>query len=411
VRCEEIVDAARLMTTRVRHSSPIDVLEAAHRLSPTLAGWIADLTEHSTALDQGCGVLTVVQRLDVGCVTPIGVAARGPEWLPAFSAMVSGSASERMLAELRRRLIFAGSLRSIFADMPRPDFERFFDMVAAFGVQDIWGLAAQDGGGALLSITWPAAHRGASDDDKAMDLWQALVSGRWTLTDVEDSDGKRLVMAFPAPLDFESPWRLTEREASIVRWVLDGAQNKEIAYAMGIATSTVSSHLVGAMRKLRVRNRAELKVLAVRTLKLEATGAHQLSSELATTELDGALQAQLTRTQRELLAHLAAGRTNAEIAALRQTSVLTVRNLVQRLMHKLGAGATGGRIRLRTKRNASGRGGRCDCAETSGTSCVARLPALPRDTLSCHRRLAERPIAGSGLGWKPQDARDLRMTR
>lgn len=179
-----------------------------------------------------------------------------------------------------------------------------------------------------------------------MDLWQALVSGRWTLTDVEDSDGKRLVMAFPAPLDFESPWRLTEREGAIVRWVLDGAQNKEIAYAMGIATSTVSSHLVGAMRKLRVRNRAELKVLAARTLKLAASGTVELSTDLAATELDPSVQSQLTRTQRELIGHLAAGRTNAEIAALRQTSVLTVRNLVQRLMHKLGAGSRSELARL-----------------------------------------------------------------
>ena len=51
---------------------------------------------------------------------------------------------------------------------------------------------------------------------------------------------------------------LTPAERDVVRRVLLGGSNAEIAAARGCAASTVAKHLTAAYAKLRVRSRAEL---------------------------------------------------------------------------------------------------------------------------------------------------------
>jgi len=90
------------------------------------------------------------------------------------------------------------------------------------------------------------------------DHWRALVSGRWTLVDEFERDGRRYIVArpnrpAPAPLD-----RLSPRETEVVRAAAFGHSNKLIAYELGIAPSTVSSCLRRAIDKLGVRDQIEL---------------------------------------------------------------------------------------------------------------------------------------------------------
>lgn len=51
---------------------------------------------------------------------------------------------------------------------------------------------------------------------------------------------------------------LTCREKEIMRWVISGKLNKEIAYALGIAEKTVKIHRGNVMTKLKISNVAEL---------------------------------------------------------------------------------------------------------------------------------------------------------
>jgi DNA-binding NarL/FixJ family response regulator len=60
------------------------------------------------------------------------------------------------------------------------------------------------------------------------------------------------------------PERLTDRELSVLRLVVDGLRNKEIAAELGISENTVKFHLKNTVEKLHVRGRAELAVRAVR---------------------------------------------------------------------------------------------------------------------------------------------------
>ena len=57
---------------------------------------------------------------------------------------------------------------------------------------------------------------------------------------------------------------LTPREVQVLERVVDGANNKEIAEALCIAENTVKIHLRSIMEKLRVENRLQAAVFAVR---------------------------------------------------------------------------------------------------------------------------------------------------
>jgi DNA-binding CsgD family transcriptional regulator len=96
------------------------------------------------------------------------------------------------------------------------------------------------------------------DVDRALSLWKNLVSGRWSLVDHFDHDGKRFVVAKRNALDLR-PWHtLTERELQVVAFLAEGQTLKIIAYQLGVSTATVASDLARAQSKLRVASRLEL---------------------------------------------------------------------------------------------------------------------------------------------------------
>lgn len=97
-----------------------------------------------------------------------------------------------------------------------------------------------------------------SDPEQALDLWKALVEGRWSLVDWFDSDGRRYVLAHSNPPDLKDPRGLTERESQICTYSALGESNKLISYRLGVSQSQVSMVLRSAMRKLGVQTRAQL---------------------------------------------------------------------------------------------------------------------------------------------------------
>lgn len=100
------------------------------------------------------------------------------------------------------------------------------------------------------------------NDIEALDLWQGLVEGRWSVVHHYDSDGRRyhLAMANPPLAVFDRA--LIEIEAEVAAMVIAGESNKVIAYSLGIAESTVANHITHALKKLGVRSRIELIRLA-----------------------------------------------------------------------------------------------------------------------------------------------------
>ena len=75
-------------------------------------------------------------------------------------------------------------------------------------------------------------------------------------------DGKTLVVSFLVPsTDWESS--LTSTELEIAREVLLGHSNAEIGRKRGTAVRTIANQVASIYRKLRVRSRLELSLLAL----------------------------------------------------------------------------------------------------------------------------------------------------
>jgi DNA-binding NarL/FixJ family response regulator len=62
----------------------------------------------------------------------------------------------------------------------------------------------------------------------------------------------------------QSPRRLTAREIEIIRHLAQGKNGRAIACALGISDRTVRNHLTAIFAKLRVRDRTQLILYAVR---------------------------------------------------------------------------------------------------------------------------------------------------
>jgi len=97
-----------------------------------------------------------------------------------------------------------------------------------------------------------------TDPEQALELWKALVRGRWSTVDWFDSDGRRFVLGLPNAPNVSDPRGLTEREMQVVAYVLSAQTNKLIGYHLGLSKGRVSTLLSSAMRKLGVQTRGQL---------------------------------------------------------------------------------------------------------------------------------------------------------
>lgn len=100
-----------------------------------------------------------------------------------------------------------------------------------------------------------------TDPTEALELWQALVAGRWSLVEQFDSDGHRYLVARRNAPKVRDPRGLSPRESQVVAYAALGHSTKLIGYELGVAPSTIAKHLTSAMTKLRVSTRGELMQL------------------------------------------------------------------------------------------------------------------------------------------------------
>ena len=139
-----------------------------------------------------------------------------------------------------------------------------------FSVTDAMGQAK--GGEALSAIRKAAIQTECArrrlrhgEAEQALNLWEEVVRGRWSIVDWFDSDGRRFILALPNAPDARDPRGLTEREIQVAAQVSTGDSCKLVAYRLRISRSRVSALLHGAMLKLGVQSRPEL-IVKIRTL-------------------------------------------------------------------------------------------------------------------------------------------------
>ena len=94
--------------------------------------------------------------------------------------------------------------------------------------------------------------------DEALSMWRALVSGRWSLVDKFDCDGRRFLVAHKNDPRTRALATLTAREQQITAYLALGHSNKRIAYELGLSESTVSEAARRSLAKLGISSRADL---------------------------------------------------------------------------------------------------------------------------------------------------------
>lgn len=115
---------------------------------------------------------------------------------------------------------------------------------------------------AALAIDRARMRNTRLDEADAVAMWHALVSGRWTLVDQVDRDGRRYFVARKNDPDVARHHALTRRERQVVGFAALGHSNKLIAYELGLSVSSVAVYLEIAMEKLGVSTRAQLIIAA-----------------------------------------------------------------------------------------------------------------------------------------------------
>ncbi len=178
-----------------------------------------------------------------------------------------------------------------------------------------------------------------SSPDRALELWQGLVEGRWSLVDRFDDGGRRFVVAVQNRQSLGDPRGLSLREREVAEWIGLGQSDKEIAYTLGISGSAVANAAARARRKLEVASRAELAAffapggLRARLVECEIAGESLVAGALRLVGHQGL--AGLTDAEREVALLALAGHTNAEIGRRRESSARTVANQLQSVYRKL----------------------------------------------------------------------------
>lgn len=118
-----------------------------------------------------------------------------------------------------------------------------------------------------------AYHAKDVDPNQLVETVREVNAGRYVIggeTLTEDEVGEWLLekfQQFGGELLFDderflSP--LSQREMEILRVVVKGMSNKEIAYELGISHQTVKNHITAILRKLGVADRTQAAVLALR---------------------------------------------------------------------------------------------------------------------------------------------------
>jgi DNA-binding CsgD family transcriptional regulator len=97
-----------------------------------------------------------------------------------------------------------------------------------------------------------------SQPDEALELFEGLVDGRFTVVDRFDNDGRRYLVAFENPPELVALRALTTREREILCRAIEGEPLKRIAVDLGLTPSAASAYLVAARKKTGLRTREEM---------------------------------------------------------------------------------------------------------------------------------------------------------
>jgi DNA-binding CsgD family transcriptional regulator len=202
---------------------------------------------------------------------------------------------------------------------------------------------------AVLDRERALSRRMLASPEEALELWPALVCGRWSLVDWRTRNGGRRIAALPnaPPSGRELPLSMLEQSTAAL--IAMGHSNKLAAYELGVPEGTVASVIHRLRRKLGAGARADLVLACAALGKAHdplAAGPPRENESRAGLSL-------LTPAEREVSRLAARGLSDAAIAARRGRALRTTQNLLASAYRKLGVGS---RAELAVRLLALGKG-------------------------------------------------------
>ncbi len=181
------------------------------------------------------------------------------------------------------------------------------------------------------------------------EVWKQLVAARIRFRSTLWAND-RCVVLFQHFKNSARQFALTERELLVLRRMLTGESQKEIACAQGLSASTIGASLKAALLKLGFPSQRHTAPIAAliwshapgHSMHLApppvyAVGNDNESILAATNIVDFERIPGLTHSEIEITRMLIQGKPNADIAAVRNTSLHTVENQVASLLRKAEA--------------------------------------------------------------------------
>lgn len=172
---------------------------------------------------------------------------------------------------------------------------------------------------------------------EAAQIGLQIMEGARRILDAFEADGRRIVVTIPADGD-----GLSERQIEVCRHAAQGHADKWIGYELGIARSTVATHLSAALERLNLSARTDIArvwplidgTTPTLVMQIELDGQHfaaLVAADPTDLSIDG-----LTAAEQEVMAQAIRGASNADIAERRGTSTRTVANQLASIYRKLG---------------------------------------------------------------------------
>lgn len=250
--------------------------------------WLARLVEAARpAFDRGLGVVGFFYELrsDGTTVVQRPVLVGTPDGAREALDRIATEAPPELVAALFRDLPSCATLSQRLEGVRITELPLYRETLAPLGIADVLCVAATSkaGAGCLVGAPLPrltsvdarksdvrttiAAHIGAAialrRAPNARSSWNAE---SWDIVDLQHASDATYLLA--REHEEETPARhvsLSLRERAVAARAARGLSNKEIAYELGIAVSTVAGHLAKAASKLGAATRVDLIKAVVRS--------------------------------------------------------------------------------------------------------------------------------------------------
>ena len=180
------------------------------------------------------------------------------------------------LAEAVRKVRSEPDLTAILYDLQMSDSDEhsgLTDMLEAAGDVPLIVVSGVSDGDVIASCIRAGArgfvHKGCEGGvlDQALPI--VLAGGIFAPAPPTPPDGRQVRIALASAAasvrnESDAVNGLTERQREVLRLLLEGQSNKEIARALGVLEGTIKVHLRTVMQRLGVRNRTQLALATVK---------------------------------------------------------------------------------------------------------------------------------------------------